>query len=91
MQPEDIFNLERLLIGEKIPWIFLIEVIIRILFLYILIIVSMRLMGRRMASTLSRNETAALVYRDRYAGSYQRIAACCCHGCCGDWLSASDC
>lgn len=61
MKPEELFNLERLLIGADVPWTFLIEAIIRILFLYILIIVSMRLMGRRMASTLSRNETAALV------------------------------
>lgn len=61
MEPEQIFNLERLLIGDDVPWSFVIEVIIRITFLYILIIVSMRLMGRRMASTLSRNETAALV------------------------------
>jgi uncharacterized membrane protein YcaP (DUF421 family) len=49
-----------MLIGDVHPE-FLIEVIIRIILLYVLIIFSMRLMGRRMASTMSRNELAALV------------------------------
>lgn len=61
MEPEDVYNLQRLLIGKDVPWHFIIEAMIRIFVLYVLIIVSMRLMGRRMASTLSRNEMAALV------------------------------
>lgn len=55
-----IFDLERMFIGDVHPQ-FLIEVIIRIFLLYVLIIFAMRLMGRRMASTMSRNELAALV------------------------------
>lgn len=60
MEDIQIFDLERLLFGDVHPE-FLIEVIIRIFFLYALIIFSMRLMGRRMASSMSRNELAALV------------------------------
>ncbi|WP_106476591.1 DUF421 domain-containing protein [Phytohalomonas tamaricis] len=61
MKPEDVYNLHRLLIGADIPWTFIPEVMLRIFVLYFLILVSMRLMGRRMASTMSRNEVAALV------------------------------
>lgn len=43
------------------PWSFLLEIGIRVLFLYALIIVAMRLMGRRMGAQLTRNEMAALV------------------------------
>ena len=43
------------------PWQFLIEIGIRVTFLYVLIIVSMRLMGKRMGAQLTRNEMAALV------------------------------
>jgi uncharacterized membrane protein YcaP (DUF421 family) len=43
------------------PWIFLLEIGFRVLFLYGLIIVSMRLMGKRMGAQLTRNEMAALV------------------------------
>lgn len=44
-----------------LPWSFLFEVGIRVFFLYMLIIVAMRLMGRRMGAQLTRNEMAALV------------------------------
>jgi len=43
------------------PWSFLLEIGFRVLFLYVLILVSMRLMGKRMGAQLTRNEMAALV------------------------------
>jgi uncharacterized membrane protein YcaP (DUF421 family) len=55
-----IMDIGRILMGE-VPGSFLIEVIIRTVFLFLLLLFSMRLMGRRMASTLNRNELAALV------------------------------
>jgi uncharacterized membrane protein YcaP (DUF421 family) len=62
MKPEEIkiTDFGRILLGE-VPTSFLIECVIRVLFLYLLIIVSMRLMGKRMAAQLSRIEMAALV------------------------------
>lgn len=62
MQPEEIHlsDYMRIILGD-VPWSFLIEVIIRIGFIYILLMVSMRFMGKRMASTLSNSELAALV------------------------------
>jgi uncharacterized membrane protein YcaP (DUF421 family) len=62
MKPEEIHitDFMRILQGE-VPWGFLIEVVIRIFFIYFLLLLSMRLMGKRMASTLNRNELAALV------------------------------
>ena len=43
------------------PWSFLLDVAFRVFFLYLLIIVSMRLLGKRMGPQLTRNEMAALV------------------------------
>ena len=43
------------------PWSFLLEVAFRVFFLYLLIIISMRLLGKRMGPQLTRNEMAALV------------------------------
>ncbi len=62
MKPEEIkiTDFGRILLGE-VPWTFLIEGVIRMVFLYVLIVVSMRLMGKRMAAQLSRIEMAALV------------------------------
>lgn len=62
MDPEalDIWNLKRILVGE-VPWVFLLEVVIRIFFIYFLLVISMRLMGKRMAGTMNRNELAAMV------------------------------
>ena len=62
MKPEDIHLTDwmRMLLGE-VPWSFLLEAGIRIIFLYFLILVSMRLLGSRMAGQVSRNEMAALV------------------------------
>src|ERR1700712_5176047 len=50
-----------LFLKGTLPWSFLLEVGIRVFFLYMLIIVSMRLMGKRMGAQLTRNEMAALV------------------------------
>lgn len=50
----------RILIGN-VPAGFLIELVFRAAFFYILIIICMRLMGKRMSSQLSRNELASLV------------------------------
>jgi uncharacterized membrane protein YcaP (DUF421 family) len=63
MNPEEIqlTDYMRILFGKDVPWTFLIEVVFRIFFIYILLIVSMRLMGKRMASTLTNSELAALV------------------------------
>lgn len=62
MDPKDIHVTDwlRLLVGN-VPGVFFIELILRAAFFYILIIVCMRLMGKRMASQLSRNEFASLV------------------------------
>ncbi len=50
----------RILLGE-VPWSFLIECLIRIFFIYFLLMVSMRLMGNRMSNLLNNSEMAALV------------------------------
>jgi uncharacterized membrane protein YcaP (DUF421 family) len=62
MKPEEInlYDWSRILIGE-VPAEFLIEVVIRTTFLYLILLVSMRLIGKRMNSQLTRNELAALV------------------------------
>jgi uncharacterized membrane protein YcaP (DUF421 family) len=62
MKPEDIklSDFHRILIGE-IPASFFIELIFRALIVYTLLIVSMRLMGKRMSAQISRNEMAAVV------------------------------
>jgi len=62
MKPEEIHlkDLLRILIGE-VPFSFLLELIIRAAVVYLILMVSMRLMGKRMSSQLSRNELATLV------------------------------
>src|SRR5947209_6571251 len=50
----------RILMGD-VPLSFFIEALIRVTILYLLLIVSMRLMSKRMSSELSRNEMAAIV------------------------------
>jgi uncharacterized membrane protein YcaP (DUF421 family) len=61
MKPEEIhiYDLQRILMGE-VPGGFLLEVVIRVLFLFLLLIVAIRLMGPKMASSLTRNELAAV-------------------------------
>jgi len=62
MKKEDIqfSDWQRILIGE-VPAEFYLEIIIRVVFVYLLLLISMRIMGKRMASLLNRNELAALV------------------------------
>jgi uncharacterized membrane protein YcaP (DUF421 family) len=55
-----LWDYQRIFIGD-VPGAFYIEVIIRAILTYIILIASMRLMGRRMASQLSRIEMAAMV------------------------------
>jgi hypothetical protein len=61
MKPQDIkpFDWARILMGEAPPE-FLIEVLLRTVFLFILLLVSMRLFGRRFATQLSRIEVLSL-------------------------------
>ena len=51
---------QRIFIGE-VPGVFYIEIVLRAILFYFILIASMRLMGRRMASQLSRIEMAAMV------------------------------
>jgi len=62
MNPDDIHlsQWQRILIGE-VPGSFYLELGIRAAVVYLLLMVSMRLMGKRMSSQLGRNELAALV------------------------------
>jgi uncharacterized membrane protein YcaP (DUF421 family) len=62
MKPEEIkiTDWQRIFIGEVPPSFFL-EIVIRVTFVYILLVISMRLLGKRMSSQLTRNELAALV------------------------------
>lgn len=62
MKPEELSlsDFNRILIGE-IPAFFFLELIIRAFLVYALLIVSMRLMGKRMSAQISRNEMAAVV------------------------------
>jgi uncharacterized membrane protein YcaP (DUF421 family) len=62
MKPEEIKfgDWQRILFGE-VPGEFFIEIIIRAAFIYLLLVVSMRLLGKRMAAQLGRNEMVALV------------------------------
>ena len=62
MKPEDIHLSDwmRILVGEM-PGSFYIEAVFRIVFIYVLLVASMRLMGNRMGSPLTRNEMIAMV------------------------------
>jgi hypothetical protein len=62
MKKEDIHfgDWQRMFIGD-VPAGFYWEVVLRIVVIYLLLMVSMRLMGKRMASQLSRNEMIAMV------------------------------
>lgn len=53
-------DVARLLHGQ-VGWPFVSEALFRIVFVYLLLLISMRLMGRRMAAMLNRSELAALV------------------------------
>jgi len=55
-----VFDWQRLLIG-KTPWAFLAEVAVRGLLIYVLLLVTIRLMGKRVAGQLSLSELAIMV------------------------------
>jgi uncharacterized membrane protein YcaP (DUF421 family) len=59
-EPVRLTDYGRLLLG-RVPWSFTIEVVLRIAVIYLILVVAMRLMGKRMASLTTRNELAALV------------------------------
>ncbi|MFC3199995.1 DUF421 domain-containing protein [Parapedobacter deserti] len=62
MEKQDIqlSDVSRILFGE-VPGVFYIEVVFRIAVIYLVLMISMRGMGKRMASQLGRNEMAAMV------------------------------
>jgi uncharacterized membrane protein YcaP (DUF421 family) len=62
MKPEDIHLSDwmRMLVGD-VPASFYLEAVIRVVFIYLLLLLSMRLMGNRMGKTLTRNEMVAMV------------------------------
>jgi uncharacterized membrane protein YcaP (DUF421 family) len=62
MKPEEIHisDWSRILIGE-VPGSFYLEAIIRVVFIYLLLLVAMRLMGNRMGAVLTRNEMTAMI------------------------------
>ena len=62
MNTEDfkIWDWQRVFVGE-VPPAFLLESVLRVVVLYLLLIISMRLLGKRIASQLTRNELAAMV------------------------------
>ncbi len=62
MKPEQIHltDWQRIFIGD-VPGTFYLEVIIRAMLVYLILMASMRLMGKRMASQLSRTEMVAMV------------------------------
>jgi uncharacterized membrane protein YcaP (DUF421 family) len=62
MKPEEIKLTDwvRILIGE-VPAGFYIELVIRAMFFYLLLMVSMRLLGKRISSQLGRTDLAAMV------------------------------
>jgi uncharacterized membrane protein YcaP (DUF421 family) len=51
----------RIMIGN-VPWSFFIEAAIRITFIYLLLLLAMRLLGKRMAAQLNRNELVTLTF-----------------------------
>ncbi len=62
MKPEDIHLSDwmRIVVGE-VPASFYLEAVMRVVFIYLLLLLSMRLMGNRMGKTLTRNEMVAMV------------------------------
>ncbi|HEX8328869.1 MAG TPA: YetF domain-containing protein [Hymenobacter sp.] len=62
MKPEEIHLSDwmRILVGQ-VPGSFYIEAVFRLVFIYLLLVTSMRLMGNRMGKTLTRNEIIAMV------------------------------
>lgn len=57
----ELWDWMRILFGAEVPPVFLVEVLIRIIIIYLLLIGSMRIMGKRMSSMISRNEMIAMI------------------------------
>lgn len=62
MKPEDIHLSDwlRILVGE-VPASFYLEAVLRVVFIYLLLLTSMRLMGSRMGGVLTRDEMTAMI------------------------------
>ena len=58
--PPHLTDYMRILMGD-VPWSFLLEAAIRLVLMYLLLLTSLRLLGKRMAGMLSRTELAALM------------------------------
>ncbi|MGI4820109.1 MAG: YetF domain-containing protein [Janthinobacterium lividum] len=58
--PPHLTDYMRILMGD-VPWSFLLEASIRLILMYLLLLTSLRLLGKRMAGMLSRTELAALM------------------------------
>ncbi|MGV3705261.1 MAG: hypothetical protein ACO1NU_07750 [Arcticibacter sp.] len=56
----DIGDWQRILIGD-VPGHFYLEIILRMAFIYLVLMVAMRLMGKKMASQLNSSQMAAMV------------------------------
>lgn len=62
MKKEEItvLDLERILIGEA-PWGFLLEILVRAIIVYVILLVVLRMMGKRVSAQLSISELAVIV------------------------------
>jgi uncharacterized membrane protein YcaP (DUF421 family) len=60
-QPQNAFDFHRVLVGMDTPWWFLLEQLVRIVCIYLLLMVVMRLMGRRVAAQMTIAELAVVV------------------------------
>jgi uncharacterized membrane protein YcaP (DUF421 family) len=58
-QPSEVWDWNRLLVGD-VPAAFLLEVAFRMTMSYLVLLICMRLLGKRMAAQLTRNELAAV-------------------------------
>ncbi len=73
----DLFNLNRLLIGEDIPYTFLAEVLLRTTLMFFLVLVVLRLSGKRGIKQLSVFELAIIISLGSAAGDpmfYEDVA-----------------
>jgi uncharacterized membrane protein YcaP (DUF421 family) len=57
----ELWDWMRILFGDEVPPIFLLEILLRIIVIYLLLVASMRIMGKRMSSIISRNEMIAMI------------------------------
>src|SRR4051812_38515819 len=59
-QQASLTDVHRILMGDA-PWIFAVELIIRLLIVYFLLLLFMRLMGKQVASEMSCSELAVIL------------------------------